>query len=179
MADLRVLTGSRLKLVPFKEEHICDAYIGWLNDPDVNRFMEVRFVRQTHEAVLAYVQSFYGDAEKYMWGVYQKGNMFLNGTATLGYISRNHRRGMLGMMIGDKGCWSKGFGTEVIKLIIDFAFKELNLHKVTAGAIADNLGSIKAFQKAGFEIEGRMKSHDFGDGIFRDSVYLGIVNMDE
>ena len=170
-----MLTGSRLNLIPFKEEHVCDTYIGWLNDPDVNRFMEVRFVRQTRETVLAYVQSFYGDAENYMWGVYQKNNDLI-GTATLSDINRHHQRGVLGLMIGEKGCWGKGYGTEVIKLTVDFAFKKLNLHKATAGAIADNLGSIKAFQKADFEIEGRMKSQDFSDGVFRDVVYMGLVN---
>ncbi len=79
-------------------------------------------------------------------------------------------------MIGEKGCWGKGYGTEVIELILDFAFNKLNLYKVTAGVVADNLGSIKAFQKAGFEIEGRMKSQDFSDGVFRDAVYMGLVN---
>jgi len=173
---LTVLTGPRLKLIPFKEEHVCDAYIGWLNDPEVNQFLDARFVRQTRETVLAYVQSFYGDAEKYMWGICQKDNKNFIGTATLGDINRHHRRGVLGLMIGGKGCWGKGYGTEVIKLIVDFAFKKLNLHKVTAGAVADNLRSIKAFQEAGFEIEGRMKSQDFSDGVFRDAIYMGLVN---
>jgi len=176
MADLTVLTGPKLKLIPFKEEHICDAYIGWLNDLEVNRFLEVRFVHQTRETVLAYVRSFYGDTEKYMWGIYPNDTNRLIGTATLSDINRYHRRGVLGLMIGEKECWGKGYGTEVIKLIVDFAFKKLNLHKVTAGAVADNIGSIKVFQKAGFEIEGRMKSHDFNDGVFRDAVYMGLVN---
>jgi [ribosomal protein S5]-alanine N-acetyltransferase len=176
MADLTILTGATLKLLPFQKESICDTYINWLNDPEVNRFLEVRLVPQTYETVLAYVRSFYEGTEKYMWGVYLKDRDILIGTGTLTDINRHHRRGIIGLMIGDKRYWGKGYGTEVIKLVTDFAFNKLQLHKVTAGAVADNSGSIKAFQKAGFEVEGCLKSHDFGNGVFRDSVHMGLVN---
>lgn len=175
MADLEVLVGSKFSLIPFKEEHISDTYIGWLNNSEVNRFLEVRFVRQTYETVLEYVRSFYGETEKYMWGIYPNDTNELIGTATLSDISRHHRRGIVGLMIGEKEYWGKGCGTETIKLVVDYAFRRLNLHKVTAGSIANNQGSVKAFQKAGFEIEGQVKSHVFLNGKYYDSVYLGVT----
>lgn len=176
MADLEILVGSKLSLIPFKEESISERYIGWLNDPEINRFLEVRFVHQTYETVLAYVNSFYGDAEKYMWGVYPNATNYLIGTATLSEINRNHGRGVVGLMIGEKEYWDKGYGTEIIKLVVDYAFKRLGLHKVMAGVIDGNQASIKAFQKAGFEIEGRGKSHLFLDGEYYDHIYMGIIS---
>ncbi len=178
MAELKVLTSSRLSLIPFKEEHISDDYIKWLNDPEVNRFLEVRFVHQTYETVLTYLRSFYGDTEKYMWGICPNDITRLIGTATLSNINHHHRLGVIGLMIGEKEYWGKGYGTETIKLVVGYAFRSLNLHKVTAGAVADNQGSVKAFQKAGFEIEGRAKSHSFCDGVYRDSVCMGMVNKE-
>ena len=178
MADLEVLVGSKISLIPFKKESISERYIGWLNDPEVNRFLEVRFVHQTYETVLAYVSSFYGDAEKYMWGVYPNNTDNLIGTATLSNIVRHHGSGIIGLMIGEKEYWGKGYGTEIIKLVVDYAFKKLSLHKVTAGAVAANKSSIKAFQKASFEIEGRAKSHLHLDGKYYDAVYLGRIKED-
>jgi ribosomal-protein-alanine N-acetyltransferase len=178
MAKLETLVGPNLRLTPFKEEHICERYLGWLNDPEVNRFLEVQFVPQTHETALAYVSSFYGEAEKYMWGVYLKSNNDLIGTATLSDINRNHRRGALGLMIGEKKYWGQGYAKEIINLVVGYAFKRLGLHKVVAGAVAANQGSIKAFQKAGFEIEGKLKSHFCLDGKYYDSLYLGITRDD-
>ncbi len=178
MADLNTLVGSKLSLIPFREEHISGTYISWLNDPEVNRFLEVKFVPQTYQTVLAYVRSFYGDAEKYMWGICPNNTNHLIGTATLSDINRHHRWGVLGLMIGEKEYWGKGYGTETIKLIVDYAFKRLNLHKVTAGVVALNQGSVKAFQNAGFEIEGTLKSQIFYDGAYCNSLYLGIVNKD-
>lgn len=178
MADSRILTGTRFSLIPFKEEHISERYIGWLNDPEVNRFLEVRFVHQTYDTVLAYVRSFYGDIEKYMWGIYPNDTTRPIGTATLSYINRHHQVGVIGLMIGEKEYWGKGFGTETIKLIVDYAFGGLGLHKVTAGAVADNRGSVKAFQKAGFEIEGEARSQFFLDGHYCNTLSLGIVNKD-
>lgn len=178
MANLKTLVGSKFSLIPFKEEHISDTYIGWLNNPEINQFLEVRLVRQTYETVLAYVRSFYGDTEKYMWGIYPNGVNEMVGTATLYDINRHHGRGVVGLMIGEKDYWGKGYGTETIKLIVDYAFRILNLHKVTAGAVANNQGSVKAFQKAGFEIEGTLKSHFFYNGAYYDSLIMGRVNKD-
>ena len=172
---MEVLVGSKFSLIPFKEEHISDTYIGWLNNPEVNRFLEVRFVHQTRETVLAYVRSFYGDLEKYMWGIYPNSTSDLIGTITLYDINRHHGRGVIGLMIGEKEYWGKGCGTEAIKLVVDYAFQRLNLHKVWAGVVAVNQGSVEAFQKAGFEIEGKMKSHVCIDDEYYDSLYLGVI----
>ena len=173
---MKTLVGSKFSLIPFKEEHISDTYIGWLNDPGVNRFLEVQLVHQTYETVLSYVKSFYGDAEKYMWGIYTNDTNSLIGTATLSDINRHHGRGVIGLMIGEKKYWGKDYGTETIKLIVDYAFRILKLHKVTAGAVANNQGSVKAFQKAGFEIEGTLKSQLFYNGTYCDALLMGKVN---
>jgi len=59
---------------------------------------------------------------------------------------------------------------------LDYAFKRLNLHKVTAGVVAIHDASIKAFQKAGFEIEGVRKKHCFFNGKYVDAILLGQIN---
>ena len=67
-----VLTGAKYCLMAFKEEHISEKYITWLNDPEVNRFTEFRFSHQSYETALEFVSSFYGKTEKYMLGIYPR-----------------------------------------------------------------------------------------------------------
>ena len=73
-------------------DHITEEYIGWLNDPEVNQYLEVRFIHQTRATVTGYVESFYGEAEKYIWGIYAGIDQFI-GTATLALINRIHGSG--------------------------------------------------------------------------------------
>ena len=60
---------------------ITDNYISWLNDPIVNQYLEVRYKKQTKETVSNYINSFYREEEKYIWGVYHDEKMI--GTTTL------------------------------------------------------------------------------------------------
>ena len=69
----------------------------------------------------------------------------------------------------------KGLATEAIGLTVDFAFKKLNLRKIISAVYANNPGSIKAFKKNGFSIEGRTKKRYFYRGDYVDSILLGIT----
>lgn len=171
-----VLMGPRFSLIPFKEEHISDRYLGWLNDPEVNRFLEVRFVQQTYETALEYIRSFYGGAEKYLWGIYVKGSNELIGTATLYDINRYHGLGEIGLMIGERGYWGKGASTEAIKLIIQFAFETLGLRRLSGGSYAVNHGMNFTYKRVGFTCEGRLrKAYLLSPGTYVGGYRWGIL----
>lgn len=160
----------------FQEEHISDRYIGWLNDPQVNRFLEVRHVHQTYDTVLAYVRSFHGDAEKYMWGIYPNNITDLIGTATLYDINRHHGYGEIGLMIGEKDYWGKGASTEAIELIAQFAFETLELRRLTGGSYASNRGMNFTYKMLGFTREGILrKAHMLSPGVYVDGYRWGIL----
>lgn len=154
---IKVLYGTKCTLIPFKEEHICECYINWLNDSEVNRFLEVRHNHQTYDSVLTFVRSFYGDDEKYMWGIYSNDPHKLIGTTTLHSIDRNHNCGEIGLLIGEKVYWGKGASTEVIELLLEFAFEILKLHRLTGGTYAPNRGMNFTFKTLGFAREGVLR----------------------
>ena len=79
------------------------------------------------------------------------------------------------MTIGEKSLWGQGLGTEAIILVKDYAFRELKLNKLTAGAFSNNIASIKGFKKAGFFIEGRRKRYYFYNGGYVDSILMGCL----
>jgi len=90
-------------------------------------------------------------------------------------IDEHHNRGDIGLLIGPEH-WGKGYATWAINLMTEYAYR-IGLRKVTAGAYAGNVGSIRAFEKAGFEREGILKDHWLVDGAYQDGVLLGKVNV--
>jgi RimJ/RimL family protein N-acetyltransferase len=173
---VKVLRGSRYDLFPFKEEDISERYLGWLNDPDVNRFLEIRFVHQTRETVLKYVRSFYADTEKYMWGIYPKGCSEPIGTATLANIDRNHGSGGTGLMIGETAYWGKGASLEALKLVAEFAFETLGLHRLSAVSCAPNHGLSFTHKMFGYRLEGTFKRSLFlAPGTYVDQFAWGML----
>ena len=98
------------------------------------------------------------------------------GNIKLGPINPFHRYGDIGIIIGDKKSWGKGFAKEAIALLMDTAFKKLKLHKVTAGCYAPNKGSQKAFLANGFRVAGiRKNQYRSGNG-YCNEILLEKIN---
>ena len=169
------LTGTKVNLIPFKKEHISARYIGWLNDPEVNAFLEARFVHQTYETVLAFLHSFHDDVERYMWGIYANGSEMI-GTATLHTIDRNHGSGHTGLLIGERAYWGTGASTEATEMMAQFAFETLGLRRLSAGTYATNYGMNFTLKRLGFTYEGRLrKALEVGTNVYVDKYVWGIL----
>jgi RimJ/RimL family protein N-acetyltransferase len=69
-----------------------------------------------------------------------------------------------------------GYATQAIELACDIAFEKLNLHKLTAGSYENNVGSIRAFLKAGFHQEALLKDHYLCEGQWVSKVCLAKFN---
>ena len=83
--------------------------------------------------------------------------------------------GWVGIGIGERDCWSKGYGTEAMRLMLRFAFDELNLERVSLGVYAHNSRAIRSYEKAGFRREGLVRSDCRRDGQRWDTVFMGIL----
>ncbi|MBY0431841.1 MAG: GNAT family N-acetyltransferase [Rhodospirillales bacterium] len=96
------------------------------------------------------------------------------GNIKLGPINRHHRRGDIGLLIGERDQWGRGLAAEAIAAMTAYAFAELGLNKVVAGCYAANEGSRRAFLKAGFaEVARRPRPrHWLSDGVWQDDVVL-------
>ena len=154
---LTVLHGSRVDLKPFHEEDITEQYLGWLNDPEVNRYLDVRFAPQTAETVLPYVRSFYQDEEKYMWGIHPTVGTGPVGTVTLWHFQRHHGSAVVGLMIGERDEWGRGASPEAISLVLDLAFAKLGLRRVSAETRGPNYGINFTLRRLGFTLEGKRR----------------------
>ncbi|KAJ3515383.1 hypothetical protein NLJ89_g1792 [Agrocybe chaxingu] len=71
--------------------------------------------------------------------------------------------------------WNQGYGTEVTKFLVDYAFKNLAVHRISLGVLDSNPGAIKLYKKVGFVEEGRKRKANFFNGEWQDSIYMGIL----
>ena len=130
---------------------ITDNYISWLNNPIVNQYLEVRHKKQTKETVSNYINSFYREEEKYIWGVYHDEKMI--GTTTLAFFNKEYNSVAVGLMIGDTDYWGKSASDSALNFILDFSFNKLKKDSVTGGSYDENIGIVFTLKKLGFERE--------------------------
>jgi RimJ/RimL family protein N-acetyltransferase len=86
--------------------------------------------------------------------------------------------GELGITIGDKAYWGRGYGRESIRLLLDYAFRLRNFHKVWLRVHGDNERAIRAYRGSGFVEEGRLRTHVFSNGRYVDALYMGVLRDD-
>lgn len=173
------LETGRILLTPLTESHVSDTYQHWLIDPEINRNLETRFVIPSLDSMRAYVTSMRLSSDTYFFGIISKETGGHCGNIKLGPINRHHLSASVGLIIGDRNSWGKGMATEAIDLLTKWAFSTLSLRKLTAGSYRGNVGSIRAFEKCGYRIEGTQRSQVVTtDGTRGDVILLGKTNVD-
>jgi len=169
------LEGERLYLREVRPADVNEAYYRWMNDPEVTRYLESRFYPNSMEQLREYVGAKLGDRQNVFLAIVLKDGDGHVGNIKIGPVDWIHRIGDIGLMIGEKSAWGLGYAREAIGLMTDYAFRVLNLHKVTASCYVDNQASQRAFERAGFEVEGVRKQHFYSEGRYVDIVLLGKV----
>ncbi len=100
------------------------------------------------------------------------------GNIRLGPINKNHKHGPIGLIIGDRDKWGIGVATEAIVLVTRFGFRELGLQKISAACYESNIGSKRAFEKAGYKIEGFKRNHLETLGGREGAWQMGVLTSD-
>ncbi|CAN5118076.1 GNAT family protein [soil metagenome] len=100
------------------------------------------------------------------------------GTCGLFEMDESSRQAELGITIGDKDYWGRGYGREAIRLILDYAFRIRNLRRVWLEVHAENERAIRAYRAGGFVEEGRQREHMWLDGRYVDNVMMGVLRAE-
>ena len=85
---------------------------------------------------------------------------------------------MLGITIGDKRYWGQGYGRDAVRLLLDYAFRLRNQHRVYLSVNGNNERAIRAYKACGFVEEGRLRSHVWSNGAYIDLIYMGILRAE-
>ena len=164
------LAGKRVSLRPVEKEDVPDLE-RWINDEEVRRNL------------LSFLPMNKADEEEWVAGISKKKATEIvliitvkgKPIGTVGFhIRPNDRNATLGIGIGEKRYWGKGYGTEAITLILRYAFNTLNLRKMCLGVIAFNKRAVACYKKCGFKEEGRLKEQHFRDGKYHDEIRMAV-----
>lgn len=170
-----MIENKRLLLRPVELADVNEQYQAWMNDPAVMQYTESRFQAYSLEQIRDYVRSVQADSSSRFFAIIEKETGKHIGNVKIGHIHPVHRHADVGIIIGDKASWGKGYASESLQLIAWYAREQLQLRKLTAGIYANNLGSLQAFLKAGFVLEGRFAQHWFCDGEYVDGLQMGLL----
>ncbi|MCL9683573.1 GNAT family N-acetyltransferase [Legionella maioricensis] len=174
---MRASTWSNelIQLFVLTENDVAPSYIDWLNDPEVNRYLESRFEIHSLESTRQFVKNCMANDNTLLLGIRfpllenkHIGNIKLE-------INQRHGLGEVGIMIGEKKAHGKGVATQAISLLAQIARDELKLRKLTAGCYESNKASERAFIKAGFVIEGKRPEHFLINGQPEDLTLMGMM----
>ncbi|MDZ4677670.1 MAG: GNAT family protein [Oligoflexia bacterium] len=172
------LLGEKLYLRPVALSDVGERYHRWMNDPEVTKFLEVRFSPQSLNDVRSYVEKMISKKDEPFFAICVNETHEHIGNIKLGPINPHHKSADVSLVIGEKSAWGKGFASEAIGLVTEYAFKKLALNKLKAGCYSENEGSARAFEKCGWQREGLLRGQAICDGKETDVVLLGIKFSD-
>lgn len=134
-----------------KPEDVHAGYVSGLNDPEVNRYLEVRHATQTEQSVVGFVRYNQESSSTFLFGIWQGDEPRHCGTVRLHGIEHHHKTAHIGICLFDKPAWGKKLGSKAIRAVTQWAFDTLGLRWVEAGAYSSNVASEKTFLAAGYE----------------------------
>jgi RimJ/RimL family protein N-acetyltransferase len=150
--------------------------VEWVNahfwNPNVTRFLEAVWPESTAgtEAFIASARA--SDTVVYFLIETLAGEPA--GACSLDGISARTRTGSLGIWI-DEQRWNEGLGTDAVRTLCRFGFREMNLHRIQLHVFDFNERGMRAYEKVGFREEGRLRGHWFVDGRRIDVVVMGLL----
>jgi ribosomal-protein-alanine N-acetyltransferase len=168
------IRGDRLLLRDIQLDDATPTYMSWMNDPEVVRYTESRYSDHSLESLRKFILTNTESQNNLILAITTLSDNQHIGNIKLGNINFFHGSADIGIIIGDKRCWGKGYASETIELIIRYAFTTIGLIKLTAGVYAPNKNSTKAFEKKGFKREGLLKGQCRFEDQQVDVILLGL-----
>lgn len=170
-----LIKTTNYTLRPFKDGD-AELWQVWDVDPEVQAHMpEPVNEPQDISEQLEYIKECEDEEDGYYWSIDTKDGTTI-GTVALTDINDYHKLAELGVVIGDKNFWGKGAASEVVAAVVQYAFTNLGIVRISAEAEAGNIGVQKVLERAGFEQDGVFKSARVKNGERIDVHHYGIIH---
>ncbi len=176
MKYLKKLIGERIYLSPksSSEEEI-QKFTEWMNDFQVTDYTGRTSQITTYASEKEYLENAEKNTEKRTFNIVNLEDDKLIGTVGLEHIHWVERSAVLGIFIGDNDFRSNGYGTEAIKLLLEYGFKYLNLHSIRLDLLSVNERAHKCYLKCGFKDTGCSREEIFLNGKYYDKLHMDIL----
>jgi RimJ/RimL family protein N-acetyltransferase len=171
----RTLHGRLVRLCPYSLAYL-DAEVRWHADAEVRHFLhrsEDPPSLFSREKLARRIQEVLADPTELRFAIETLDGTPIGNVGLLGI--HPHARAELSIMIGEKAYWSRGYGGDAIRCLLELAFGELGLRRVTLIADADNARGIRCYERCGFRHEGVLRAHRVRYGKPLDMVAMAVL----
>lgn len=166
--------GKKVCLRSLRDEDMMVLF-RWINDPELIKFTNT-FRPVSASEQREWFESLPLRKDQIVLGVELKSKQILIGTCGLYSIEWQNRKAEVRIKIGEKSYWGKGYGKDAIRLLIDFAFRDLNLRRLWLRVLKTNTRAIQLYFDVGFRKEGVLKKDIFIQGMYHDVEVMGLLN---
>ena len=176
--DSNLFEGKLVHLTAEEPEVMAKAHAGWAADSEYLRLLDTSAACQF--SLKKWKEWLEKDLEKDPPPFYGFGIRTLEDDRLVGFIGLDghffpHGEAFVGIGIGERKDWGRGYGTDAMRVMLRYAFMEMNLRRVSLNVFEYNPRGIRSYEKAGFRHEGRQRQYLNRDGRRWDIVYMGIL----
>lgn len=170
-----MITGKLTKLRPIEPED-ADNFFVWINDPEVKEYLGQRYFFSL-EAEKEYISSRVRSPLSYNNMHFAIDTLDGRHIGSIGVHQTlpEDRKATLGIVIGNKEFWSRGYGADALTALLGFLFDEVNLHRVDLEVDERNGRGIACYRKVGFIEEGRLRQSRYSRGAYWDTLVMSII----
>ena len=172
-----LFTGKQVRLESISLERDVELWAKWNNDSEYQQLLDwgpsnLRTPKQLREWVEKEFENLYD------FYIHTLADDHVIGFLSLSGFNWTAREAWLGVGIGEREYWGKGYGTDAINILLRFAFQELNLHRVSLDVFEYNERAVRSYEKLGFQHEGRLRQLLNRFDRRWDLIYMGILRQE-
>jgi len=175
MKYFKKIIGERIYLSPVNFEDI-ERFTEWMNDFETTDYIGKSSQIITLDGEKKYLEESRNNG--FMFSIITMNEDKVIGRISLVHINYIDRKANLGILIGDKKHRENGYGTEAIRLILDYGFNYLNLNNIKLDLMEFNERALACYQKCGFKEYGRRRKCNFVNGKYYDTIEMDIISQD-
>jgi RimJ/RimL family protein N-acetyltransferase len=169
-----MIEGKRVRIRALEKTDI-DEIMKWVNDPEVTSTLVIRYPSSRYEEEKWIEKMLEAtDARNKFFALETKDGIYLGGIG-LHNINWESGNAEVGIVIGKKEYWSKGYGTDAMMTLLNFAFNQMNLHRIYLRVFDFNPRGIRSYEKCGFKKEGVLRNDLYTSGEYHDTIIMGIM----
>jgi RimJ/RimL family protein N-acetyltransferase len=170
-----ILRAERIYLRPAERSDL-PLFVSWLADAETKRHLALRSslsLAMEEKWFEQVVEQQGRDRYHFVICLIDDGRPI--GVADLRELNLEDGHAAFGIVIGEKGEWNRGYGTEALNAICDFGFGQLRLERIELDVYAPNKRAQRSYEKAGFQLEGTLRHGHFADGEFLDVLRMALL----
>lgn len=173
-----LLQGKLVRLTAEDTQVIAEAFCRWWRDTGYSRLSTTdparsNSVKMTKEWIEEHLSNDQPDNYHFMIRTLEEDRLI--GDIGLDGIDWKHGEAFVGISIGERSDWGKGYGSDAMRILLKYAFHELNLHRVSLDVFEYNPRAIRSYEKVGFVFEGRTRKFLNREGQRWDMIFMGIL----